>query len=321
MSAIDLLRSNGVTTRFIEWFWATACLSVMNVPLERCSAGSLMRIIARLFGRRDYRIGFPDVGLAELFVPASETIIAAARGRISVLSPVKYIAFDGKRVCGVHLDDGTLVRAKHVVAAVPPHELHALLPNALRAHAPLDALLEFEPSPYVSTYLWFDRKITREKFWARVWKRDALNTDFYDLSNIREGRQLCSSVLASNSIYAHQATAYSDEEIIRRTLLELREALPQAREARVTRAVVNRIPMAIPCPLPGMERRRPTTITDNDGLLLAGDWTRTGLPFCMEGAVRSGFAAAEILWRAIGRERKLVRSLEPLQGFARLSTA
>ena len=38
-----------------------------------------------------------------------------------------------------------------------------------------------------------------------------------------------------------------------------------------------------------------------DNLVLAGDWTDTGLPATIEGAIRSGFGAADILVKA-GRE-------------------
>ncbi|HSD27150.1 MAG TPA: FAD-dependent oxidoreductase, partial [Vicinamibacteria bacterium] len=42
---------------------------------------------------------------------------------------------------------------------------------------------------------------------------------------------------------------------------------------------------------------RPGPVTPVPGLFLAGDWTATGLPSTIEGAVRSGRAAA----RAVGQ--------------------
>jgi len=46
------------------------------------------------------------------------------------------------------------------------------------------------------------------------------------------------------------------------------------------------------------ERRRPGTRTGLANLALAGDWTATGLPATIEGAIRSGRAAAEVLLAA-----------------------
>lgn len=89
-----------------------------------------------------------------------------------------------------------------------------------------------------------------------------------------------------------------------------------ARHASVRHTVVNRIAMAIPCPAPGTECKRPSTTTQFEGLYLAGDWTRTELPASMESAVHSGLAAAEEIWSAIGRPRRLVVPKRPTEGLA-----
>jgi 15-cis-phytoene desaturase len=84
----------------------------------------------------------------------------------------------------------------------------------------------------------------------------------------------------------------------------------------VKHAIVNRIPMAIACPTPGAESNRPATQTPIAGLLLAGDWTDTGLPASMESAVHSGFAAAEVVLHEHGVNRRLVLPKRPPQGIA-----
>jgi 15-cis-phytoene desaturase len=83
----------------------------------------------------------------------------------------------------------------------------------------------------------------------------------------------------------------------------------------ITHAVVNRIPMAIPCPKPGTEAKRMPTVTALAGLLVAGDWTRTHLPACMESAVYSGWSAAEVILRARGRDEEWTLPVKRLDGF------
>ena len=316
ISAAQLLRRQGVSRRFIDWFWASACIAIMNVPLERCSAGALMRVISQMTGRRNYRIGFAGCALGELFVPGARRVIENAGGSIHMKAPVCRIVGDGLRATGIVLHDGTRVSARYYVAAVPPCELERMLPQQWRHMRPFGALAAFEPCPYISSYLWFDRKLSNQKFWMRVWNPRDLNSDFYDLSNIRPEWQARPSVLASNIIYSHRAHEMSDAEIIEGTLREAREALPAAADAQLRHAVVNRIPMAIECPLPGTEARRPTTLTPVEHLLLAGDWTRTHLPASMESAVRSGYSAAEEIWSAIGKPRQLALPLKPVEGLA-----
>jgi uncharacterized protein with NAD-binding domain and iron-sulfur cluster len=46
---------------------------------------------------------------------------------------------------------------------------------------------------------------------------------------------------------------------------------------------------------PAQHMRRPHATTRLPNLVLAGDWTQTGLPATIEGAIRSGFAAAHHL--------------------------
>ena len=316
-TALDLLQQCGVTSRFIEWFWATACMSVLNVPLERCSAGALMRVFAQLTGLQQYAIGFADVSLAELFVPSALRLLKRAGCAVHINAPVIRIVGEGERFQSVVLDGGERFDARICVAAVPPQSLTRLLPAEWRQISPFTSAVAFDPSPYVSCYLWLDRKVTRERFWARVWNPADLNTDFYDLSNIRcawHGRS--ESVIASNIIHSHRAEPLSDEQIVARTLQEIQEALPAAEHASVRHAVVNRIPMAIPCPKPGSENMRPPTRTPVGGLLLAGDWTDTGLPASMESAVHSGWAAAEEIWRLQGSPRRLVLPKRAPEGIA-----
>jgi 15-cis-phytoene desaturase len=294
-------------------------MSVLNVPLEGCSAAALMRVAAQLLGVKHYRIGFPSTELAELFVPNARRLIEAAGGRIHTGAGVEALACDGDGVSGkwkLELAGGGRVQARFCVLAIPPQSLIGIMPEAWRRCPPFSDARAFQPSPYISTYIWLDRKLTGEKFWARTWCPNDLNTDFYDLSNIRQGWMGRDSVIASNIIYSHRANERSDQEIAAATLTELAEAFPAAKHASVRHTVINRIPMAIPCPAPGTECKRPATTTPLEGLYLAGDWTRTELPASMESAVHSGLAAAEEIWSGIRRPRRLVLPKRPTEGLA-----
>ncbi len=315
LSAADWLRDSGVSERFIEWFWASACMSLLNVPLEQCSAGALLRVYAQLVTHRRYRFGFAACGLGELFVPPALDVLRRANARVLNCTPAASLIERDGAVTGVVIDKQTRIDAQRVVLAVPPREADMLLPALARQEV---AAHVFEPCPYISVYLWLDRKVTQERFWYRLYKPAHLNGDFYDLSNIRTGWGERKSVIASNIIFSHRADALSDEEIIAITLRELQETTPGARDARVVHARVHRIPMAVPCPAPGTERLRPHTRTLMPGLYLAGEWTRTALPACMEGAVRSGYLAAEAVLESFGRPCTIARELSAPEGLAGL---
>jgi 15-cis-phytoene desaturase len=202
----------------------------------------------------------------------------------------------GTHTYAAHLEDGRRVRTKACVLAIPPQNVSTLLASSsLLSDGWKVPLTRFEPCPYVSTYLWLDRKVTTERFWSRIWSARNLNTDFYDLSNFRSDVDASRSLIASNCIYSAAAAGWSDAEIIEKTLREIGDFAPAARQARVLHSTIHRIPMAIACPKPGTERARPDPLTQINGLLLAGDWTNTHLPSCMESAVYSGRLAAEYI--------------------------
>ena len=317
MSAADLLHRYDVAPRLIEWFWASVCLSALNVPLEQCSAGALMRVYSQ-YVSHPRRLGFADCGLGDLYVPAALRSIMAAGGRVHLRTRVVALVLHCGKAAGVLLEDGTRINATHCVMAMPPQSLARLLPARCRAQRPFCDTRVFEPSPQVSVYLWLDRKLASDRYWARAACGTQLNNEFYDLSNIRTGWSGRASVIAGNIIHSHRADNLSDEELIAATLAELADVVPGASRARVLHSVVNRIPMAVPCPAPGTEQKRPDTTTTIPGLFLAGDWTRTHLPACMESAVRSGWLAAEGVWSAIGRPRSVACPSRPPEGVAGL---
>jgi 15-cis-phytoene desaturase len=318
MSAAELLHRYHVAPRLIEWFWASVSMSMLNVPLEQCSAGALMRVYAQFVSHRRHRVGFADCGLGDLYVPAALRSIMDAGGRVHLRTRVVALILQNGKAAGVLLEDGTRINAPHCVMAMPPHSLVRLLPARCRAQRPFCDTRAFEASPQVSMYLWLDRKLAPDRYWARAACGTQLNNEFYDLSNIRTGWGGRASVIASNIIHSHRADNLSDEELIAVTLNELADVVPGATRVRVLHSVVNRIPMAVPCPAPGTEQKRPDAATSIPGLMLAGDWTRTQLPACMESAVRSGWLAAEGILGAVGQPRQLARPVPPPEGIAGL---
>ena len=311
VDALGWLRGQGVSERAIEWFWATAARALLNVPLQRCSAAALARVAHLVVSCSGYHFGFPRVGISELFVPGCVQAVEAAGGRVMSGARVVRVEVDGGRFRSFELAGGQRLSARAAVLALPPDALAGVAPPAWRDGVP-QAAARLEPCPYVSAYLWFDRRLGPDRFWARVWRPGDLNTDFHDLANIRGWPLEAPSLIASNAIHVH--AALSDDEVIERTHREIADFAPVAGQARVRHAVVHRVPMAIPCPLPGAESARPAADTPFENLWLAGDWTRTALPASLESAARSGALAAERVAAALGRGASFAEPLPKAEG-------
>jgi zeta-carotene desaturase len=119
--------------------------------------------------------------------------------------------------------------------------------------------------------------------------------------NKKEGRHIQVVVSASRSM-----VEMPKEAVIELALRELAEFFPAVAEAKLEKAQVIKEVRATFSARPGLEALRPTSITHLKNFFLAGDWTRSGWPATMEGAVRSGYLAAEAVAEAAGRPQRFL---------------
>jgi zeta-carotene desaturase len=106
----------------------------------------------------------------------------------------------------------------------------------------------------------------------------------------------------------------SKQEILDLALSELKEFFPQINNAQVVKSTVIKEIKATYSALPMSDEYRPPAVTEWPRLFLAGDWTLTGWPATMEGAVRSGYKAADAL---LGSHANLKGDL-PASGLMRI---
>jgi uncharacterized protein with NAD-binding domain and iron-sulfur cluster len=154
-----------------------------------------------------------------------------------------------------------------------------------------------EHSPITGVHLWFDREITA------LPHATLLDRTMQWMFNKNGGRYLQLVVSASRDL-----TERSRNEIIELGLSDLACFFPQVNEARLLKGHVVKEQRATFSAAPDTEALRPPPQTDNPQLFLAGDWTRTRWPGTMEGAVRSGYLAAEAVTRAAGCPAKFLVS-------------
>ena len=275
ITMLDWLKEKRQPARAIERFWRQILVSAVNEELDRMAAlhGFQVFWLGFLAASNSYEMGIPAVPLGELYSAASWASVPKVSFQFR--SPATQIQVEGGRVESVETN-GKLLRANHYISALPFEKLSPLLP-----HIGVD-YTALEHSPITGIHLWFDRPVTQLPHGTLL---DRTIQWFFNKS---EGRYLQVVVSASRTL-----TEMPRGEVIQLALKELAEFLPGLAGAQLERAHVVKEIRATFSAAPGMEEKRPGPATPLENLTLAGDWTRSGWPATMEGAVRSGYIAAE----------------------------
>jgi hypothetical protein len=194
------------------------------------------------------------------------------------------------------------IRAGAVVLAVPHDRAAGLLPPG--ALPDPSALIGLGLSPIVNLHVVYDRAVFDREFAAAIRSPVQFVFDRTASSGLEHGQCLAVSLSA-----AEEEMTLSPEQLRARFEPALAELLPGARDARIERFVITREHAATFRAAPGARRLRPGPRTAISGLALAGAWTDTGWPATMEGAVRSGHAAAAVALEALGSEHAEAEAL------------
>ena len=275
-------------------FWDLLCIAAMNEDPRIASARLFERVLrlALFSSPADSRLGIANVGLSECYTLAAAAYIEARGGRVLTGRSVKQLLIADGACRGVDLGDGEKMEHIPVISSVPWQQFAAILPgDLLRAEPFFAGALALRPAPIISINLWFDAPITDLQF---VGLRGTTVQWLFDKSRILHAGDHYASLVLSG---AHEHVSRTKEELLAIALRELGEVLPAVRRARLLHSLVIKERFATFSPSPEAEHLRPSARTPIRGLFLAGDWTATGLPATIEGAVQSGYTAAKELMR------------------------
>jgi squalene-associated FAD-dependent desaturase len=316
---LDWLKRHGQTERAIERFWKTILVSALNEDLDQVSVPYAAQVVRESFLKSAAagRMGIPIVPLTELYSTAGD-YIRARGGAVQLRSGVESFRAEASGVSVIA--NGQEQVFDYLVLAVPFDAVTRLLPDTPVA-APLAAALgKFSTSPITGIHLWFDRQISdldhavlldRTIQW--MFHKSRIIQSRGDKDRDGGGSYIELVVSCSRSLVEK-----SKAEIVEMAVNEVKEFFPGAREAKLLKSTVIKEVHATYSPRPGVDQYRPKPETAWPRVFLSGDWTATGWPATMEGAVRSGYLTAEALTRVTGRGTKFVVPDLPASGFMKL---
>lgn len=317
---LDWLRENGQPESVIRRFWRVVLVSALDEELALTDAQYGIDVFWKAFlrNRRGYVVGIPSVPLSELYEGCRKSIESKG-SEIKSRETVRALRFDDHQFRSAMLSDGSEQTADACISAIPHDTLLELLPEAMRENCPVFSNLKnLEVSPITSVHLWYDRPLLKLPFLTLldhtvqwIFNRAVLQ------KTSREEHPATGQYLQLVISASYDLVPRARQEIIDLCVKELREVLPASKDAKLLKATVVKEVNATESPRPGFDRWRPAQKTGISGFFLAGDWTRTGWPSTMEGAVRSGYLAAEAVLESAGAPRKFIVPDLPAEGLCR----
>jgi zeta-carotene desaturase len=316
-SFLAWLHRHRQTQQSIDRFWAPVLISALNEDLDRVSVRYAALVFRDSFlkSAEAGRMGLPAVPLSQLYGQAAG-YIEARGGKVHLRAGVESVAATDQ---GIALQiGGEQLLADYAILATPFSAVEKLLPDTPEL-APLRRQTRFfDTVPITGIHLWFDREITPlehavllERTIQWMFQKSRILTTRREAAP--NGSYLELVVSASKSLVEKQRG-----EIVDLAVRELAEFFPTVRHARLVKSTVIKEVHATFSPLPGSDAYRPSHISPWPRLFLAGDWTATGWPSTMEGAVRSGYGAAQMLAQAAAAPRRFLVADLPPRGLMRL---
>ncbi len=338
VSMLDWLHRRQQTPAAIEKFWRVVLVSALDEELARTDARYGIDVFWKAFlsNRDGFRIGIPTVPLSELY-DGCRAAIERRGGEVRCRAAVRELRIEDGCVRAIVFDDGSQAEGDGFVLTVPQSAVLELVGPALAASDPSIAGLRYlHDAPITGIHLWFDRRVMDEPFLTLLdhtvqWifnktllyaaappassngnataKGNAAAPSGHTTTDDDTGQYLQLVISASYDLVTR-----SRQEIVELCMRELQDVLPAVRDAKLVKSTVIKEVAATFSPEPGSDQWRPGPRCSIENLFLAGDWTRTGWPATMEGAVRSGYLAAEAVSISAGAPRKFLQPDLPAQG-------
>ncbi|NUN70554.1 MAG: FAD-dependent oxidoreductase [Bacteroidetes bacterium] len=270
--------------------WDIIAIGALNDATDRITAALFLKVLRSAFlgSRMNSSLVLPLRGLSSVLVDGAAEFLQRHGGTVLLNTAAEQVRMENGAVKSVRLTGGLDVQPRTVISAVPYFDIPKVFGSGEAVG--LTHLERLVSSPIVTIHLWFDAHFVQERIAALTgspihW--------VFNKSRIYPERKSTLMYLALVVSGAHAMAEMEKEEIVQLATGELKRFYPAAPLARVIHSLVIKEKRATFSPMVGSEKVRPPHTTAVRNLFLAGDWTDTKLPATIEGAVQSGYAAAE----------------------------
>lgn len=303
------LDREGASAEVKRRFFGTVLVSALGERLEFASLSAARQVFVDGFMRSGaaWKLRVPRVPLTEIFDVRAGAWLAERGVTIHRSTGIKRVYAREGRVAGIVTGQDDAQAFDACVLAVPWRKLSSLLPAELCTTWPECLLPErLESSPITGIHLWFDRPVTPLPHAVLV---DRLSQWVFN-RGVEAAASTPRHYLQVVVSASRELAGRDRSDVVREVVGDLQAVFADARGAQLLDSRVVTDSAAVFSVRRGCAAYRLAQATPIPGLFLAGDWTATGWPATMEGAVRSGYLAAAAVLRSIGEpEPPLIRDL------------
>jgi squalene-associated FAD-dependent desaturase len=317
------LKRTRQTERAIRHFWEPIVVSTLNDTFDRCSTRYAGQVFHESFlkSAAGGRLGIPSQPLSDFYTSVAQLAVQQGTALYPRTS-IDRIELLPKGLWQVTASNGDRHHAPSLLLALPFEQtarLLATLPETSFARQLIEpSLSHFTHAPITTVHLWFDRPVTDLEHAALLDTRIQWMFNKTLIRRLETDQQSTGQYLELVISASFSELRQTSEQILAFALVELARFFPAIREAKLLKSGVLKEARATFSVTPGLDRFRPTPDAPGDNLYLAGDWTLSGWPSTMEGAVRSGRLAAEAIARATGNPATFLTPDLPPTGFMKL---
>ncbi|MCZ7603779.1 MAG: hydroxysqualene dehydroxylase HpnE [Melioribacteraceae bacterium] len=282
ISTKEFLAIHHQSQNSIDTLWDIIHVGTMNCKLNESSAEIFLRILKEIFFTVDEstRIVLPKTGLSEIYIDQSAKFLTERNSSISLSEKLISINFD---------NDSSIARSiltnqnayndfDYLFIAIPPHQLEKILKESnIKFELPF-----YEYSSILNVHLWLDQNPFTQSFYGLI------NSKIHWLFN--HGKHI---TLTTSS--ADELIELNDEEIIDIIKKELTEYFSEFQTVRIIDKLIIKEKRATFKPTIDNCNQRKKIPHNIGNIHFVGDWTNTGFPATIEGAVKSSAISVDIL--------------------------
>ncbi|MFC2133321.1 hydroxysqualene dehydroxylase HpnE [Bacteroidota bacterium] len=277
LSVKNWLEKNKQSTETNKCLWEILAIGTLNTTIEKASAAVFAKVLKEMFlkGNNASSIIIPDAGLSQVFCDGTEDFLKNRNCKISLSEKVEKFIVAGNRIVEVVTNKNSYSEFDYVITTIP----HFALVKLNDFEGDFSNNIEFEYSPILNIHLWLRDNPFAEKFYGLI------DSKIHWIFNHNAHLSLVTSS-------ADDLINLNMEEILNIVCEELEVYFPDFERELVTDYKIIKEKRATFIPSAEVEVKRRNFSSKIDNLILAGDWTNTGLPSTIESAVKSGVIAA-----------------------------